>query len=408
MLSWTTAGESHGPALIALMEGMPAGVPVTTEMIRDALAERRLGYGRGARQSFERDEVTILSGVRHGWTTGAPIAIEIGNSEWPKWQAVMSADPVDEAELRVDAGKGDSREMSRNKKLQAPRPGHADLAGMISYRTDDARNILERASARETAARVALGALARSLLRVVAGTEVIGHVVEVGNVSGEPVVLPVPGDRAALQASSMRTLDPKLEEAFTTVVDSAKEGGDTVGGVVEVVAWNVPLGLGSHVSSEMKLDAQIAAALMGVQSAKAVEIGDGFAAARSFGSAVQDEIVLESGAVTRSSNRSGGIEGGTSNGEPIVARVGFKPISTIPRALSTVNLSTGEEESAFHQRSDTCQVVPAAVICESMVALIVARALTQRFGGRSVSEVKEQVAGQRRYADSILLREAGE
>lgn len=408
MLSWTTAGESHGPALIALMEGMPAGVPVTTEMIRDALAERRLGYGRGARQSFERDEVTILSGVRHGWTTGAPIAIEIGNSEWPKWQAVMSADPVDEAELRVDAGKGDSREMSRNKKLQAPRPGHADLAGMVSYRTDDARNILERASARETAARVALGALARSLLRVVAGTEVIGHVVEVGNVSGEPAVLPVPGDRSALQASSMRTLAPKLEEAFKAVVDSAKEGGDTVGGVVEVVAWNVPLGLGSHVSSEMKLDAQIAAALMGVQSAKAVEIGDGFAAARSFGSAVQDEIVLESGAVTRSSNRSGGIEGGTSNGEPIVARVGFKPISTIPRALSTVNLSTGEEESAFHQRSDTCQVVPAAVICESMVALIVARALTQRFGGRSVSEVKEQVAGQRRYADSILLREAGE
>ncbi|WRS29693.1 chorismate synthase [Actinomycetaceae bacterium MB13-C1-2] len=406
MLSWTTAGESHGPALIALMEGMPAGVPVTTGMIQEALAERRLGYGRGARQAFERDEVRVISGLRHGRTTGAPITIEIGNSEWPKWQAVMSADPVDEAELRVDAGKGDSREMSRNKKLTTPRPGHADLAGMVSYRTDDARNILERASARETAARVALGALARSLLREVAGTEIIGHVVEVGTVKGR-AAFPGATDRDALQASPMRTLDPSLDEAFRAVVDSAKEGGDTVGGVVEVVAWNVPLGLGSHVSSEMKLDAQIAAALMGIQSAKAVEIGDGFTAARSFGAAVQDEIVLRSGAVTRSSNRSGGIEGGTSNGEPVVARVGFKPISTVPRALSTVNLSTGEEESAFHQRSDTCQVVPAAVICESMVALVLARALTERFGGRSLGEVREQLEVHQRYVDSVLSQEAG-
>lgn len=407
MLSWTTAGESHGPALIALMEGMPAGVPVTTEMIRQALAERRLGYGRGSRQSFEKDEVRVLAGVRHGLTTGAPIAVEVANSEWPKWQAVMSSDPVDKEQLEVDAGKGDKREMSRNKKLTTPRPGHADLAGMVSYRADDARNILERASARETASRVVLGCIARSFLRAVADIEVIGHVVGVGHVNAPDAALPTAASRADLAASSMRTLDPALESNFRAVIDEAKESGDTVGGVVEVVAWNVPIGLGSHVSSDMKLDAQIAAALMGIQSAKAVEIGDGFDAARNFGSKVQDQIVLESGSVTRSSNRSGGIEGGTSNGEPIVARVGFKPISTIPRALSTVNLATGEDESAFHQRSDTCQVVPAAVISEAMVELVLARALTERYGGRSLSEVREQVEVQHAYAEKILSFEPG-
>lgn len=408
MLSWTTAGESHGPALIALMEGLPAGVTVTTAMIKESLAERRLGYGRGARQAFEQDEVQILSGVRHGKTTGAPIAIQIGNSEWPKWEAVMCADPVDETALQVDAGKGDTREMSRNKKLTTPRPGHADMAGMISYRTDDARNILERASARETAARVALGSIARSFLQELADVAVVGHVVSVGGVEGRRGQLPTAESREALKASPMRTVDSELESAFVKEVDDAKAAGDTVGGIVEVVAWNVPLGLGSHVSSETKLDAQIAAALMGIQSAKAVEIGGGFRSAGLRGSQVQDEIVLDDGKVTRTSNRSGGIEGGTSNGQPIVARVGFKPISTVPRALKTVNLDTGEQQSAFHQRSDICQVVPAAVICESMVELVLTRAVTERFGGRSLAEVRQQLAVHQQYVDSILSRRVEE
>lgn len=404
MLQWSTAGESHGPALIALLEGMPAGVPVTTDSIRDALAERRLGYGRGARQAFEQDEVTILAGVRHGVTTGAPIAIQIGNSEWPKWEQVMSADPVPPEALLVDAGKGDQREMSRNRRLTAPRPGHADLAGMISYRTDDARNILERASARETAARVALGSVARSFLREACGIEVVGHVVAVGGVNRQGQ-LPEGRDREQLRSSPMRTLDSEAEKQFAEVVDQAKKAGDTVGGIAEVVAWNVPLGLGAHVSADMKLDGQIAAALMGIQSAKAVEIGDGFAACASPGSKAQDQIALRDGRVARLSNRSGGIEGGTSNGQPIVARVGFKPISTVPRALSTVNLETGEEETAFHQRSDTCQVVPAAVIAESMMELVLARALTERFGGHSLQEVREQIQVHQRYVDSVLTAE---
>lgn len=405
MLQWFTAGESHGPALIALMEGMPAGVPVTTESVREALAERRLGYGRGARQQFEQDEIRILAGVRHGFTTGAPIAIEIANSEWPKWEQVMSADPVPDSALQVDAGKGDVREMSRNKKLTAPRPGHADLAGMISYRADDARDILERASARETAARVALGSIARAFLCEACGTTVVGHVVAVGPVNGRGA-LPEASDREALASSPMRTTDADLEQEFTQVVDRAKADGDTVGGVAEVVAWNVPVGLGSHVSADQKLDARIAAALMGIQSAKAVEIGDGLAACAAFGSEAQDPIAVQDGRISRTSNRSGGIEGGTSNGQPIVARVGFKPISTVPRALPTVNLDSGESQTAFHQRSDTCQVVPAAVIAESMVELTLAAALTERFGGRSVAEVREQIAVQRAYEDSVLQVEA--
>ena len=401
MLHWSTAGESHGPALIALMEGMPAGVAITTQDIKDALAQRRVGHGRGARQAFEADEVRFLAGVRHGETTGAPIAIEIKNSEWPKWEKVMSADPVPAEDLMVDAGKGDRREMSRNKKLTTPRPGHADLAGMASYRTGDARNILERASARETAARVALGALAGALLTQACKVEVLGHVVSVGDVTGS-APLPKPGDRQALNHSPMRTLDKGSESAFITKIDQTRTAGDTIGGVVEVVAWGVPLGLGSHVASDQKLDAALAAALMSIQSAKGVEIGDGFETSRRPGSLAHDAMGVRGGLVVRDTNRAGGIEGGTSNGEPIVARVAFKPISTVPARLPTVDLETGEPAGAFHQRSDTSQVVPGAVIAEAAVQLTLARALTERFGGRSLAEVKEQLEAQQRYVDSVL------
>ena len=406
MLRWTTAGESHGPALIALLEGLPSGVPITTAMIADALQERRGGYGRGARQKFEQDKVRILAGVRHGLSTGAPIAVEIGNSEWPKWEAVMSADPVDPSVLQIDAGKGDVREMSRNRRLTAPRPGHADLAGMVSYRLDDARDVLERASARETAARVALGAIARSFLAVTADICVLSHVVSVGPVHGCGA-LPRPEERDVLRQSPLRTTSEVDAKRFAAEIDKAKAGADTIGGVAEVVAWNVPLGLGSHVSSEEKLDARIAAALMSIQSAKAVEIGDGFTAAAAFGSSAHDEMVVENGTVSRLTNRAGGIEGGTSNGQVIRASVGFKPISTVPRGQRTVDLVTGTAASAFHQRSDTAQVVPGAVIAQAMVELVLAQALTERFGGRSVDEVRAQLQIHLDYVQGRLrMREA--
>ena len=402
MLHWYTAGESHGPALVALMEGMPAGVAITTTDVKDALARRRAGYGRGARQKFEQDRVRFLAGVRHGVTTGAPIAIEIANSEWPKWEKVMSADPVDPSELLVDAGRGDGREMSRNKRLSTPRPGHADLAGMVSYRTDDARNILERASARETAARVALGALARALLTQACGVEVLGHVVSVGDVSAKGGELPAPGQRERLDSSPVRTLDPGAEASFVAKIDETKAAGDTIAGVIEVVAWNVPSGLGSHVTCTQKLDAALAGALMSIQSAKAVEIGDGFETARRPGSRAHDAINVVEGSVGRETNRAGGIEGGTSNGQPIVARVGFKPISTVPNALPTVDLQTGLPAGAFHQRSDTSQVVPAAVIAEAAVELVLAQFLTERFGARSLPELQEQLAAQEAYVRAVL------
>lgn len=406
MLKWQTAGESHGPALVALMEGVPSGVSVTTELVRDALAERRLGYGRGARQKFEQDHVEILAGVRHGKTTGAPIAILIHNSEWPKWEKVMSADPVAPEDLMVDAGKGDPRELGRNKKLTSPRPGHADYAGMLSYRLDDARDVLERASARETAARVALGAIAKQVLAEVSGTVVVGHVVSVGPVSADTTVLPTPDQREALRAKPTRTLDPKADKAFQEVIDKTKKSGDTVGGVVETVAWNVPVGLGSHVESKRKLDARLAGELMSIQSAKAVEIGGGLETAATPGSSAHDEMGVKDGTITRSTNRAGGIEGGTSNGMPIVTRVGFKPISTVPRALSSVDLKTGQTTRAFHQRSDTSQVVPAAVIAEASVALVLAEALLERFGGHSLEEVRGQWQLQEDYVNGRTRVEA--
>lgn len=392
MLRWLTAGESHGPALVATLEGMPSGVELTTQTIRDALARRRLGAGRGARQKFEADEVRILGGVRHGLTTGAPIVIEIANSEWPKWEKVMSADPVSPEDLLVDAGKGDEREVARNRALTKPRPGHADLPGVLSYDLDEIRPILERASARETAARVALGACVEAFLRQLANIELVSHVVGVGPCEAKSSRLPLPSDEEHLNASPMRALDKDDESEFLACVEETRAAGDTVGGIVEVVAWNVPIGVGTHVQSDRRLDAQLAAALMSIQSVKGVEIGDGFAQSRLPGSQAHDEIIRAAdGTLTRASNRAGGIEGGTSNGQAIVVRAAFKPISTVPRALRTVDLATGEDARALHQRSDTCQVVPGAVIAEAEVALVLARALSDHAGGNSLRECKRNL-----------------
>lgn len=392
MLRWLTAGESHGPALVATLEGMPSGVELTTQTIRDALARRRLGAGRGARQKFEADDVRILGGVRHGLTTGAPIVIEIANSEWPKWEKVMSADPVSPEELLVDAGKGDEREVARNRALTKPRPGHADLPGVLSYDLDEIRPILERASARETAARVALGACVEAFLRQLANIELVSHVVGVGPCEAKSSRLPLPSDEELLNASPMRALDKDDESEFLACVEETRAAGDTVGGIVEVVAWNVPIGVGTHVQSDRRLDAQLAAALMSIQSVKGVEIGDGFAQSRLLGSQAHDEIIRAAdGTLTRASNRAGGIEGGTSNGQAIVVRAAFKPISTVPRALRTVDLATGEDARALHQRSDTCQVVPGAVIAEAEVALVLARALSDHAGGNSLRECKRNL-----------------
>ena len=392
MLRWLTAGESHGPALVATLEGMPSGVELTTQTICDALARRRLGAGRGARQKFEADEVRILGGVRHGLTTGAPIVIEIANSEWPKWEKVMSADPVSPEELLVDAGKGDEREVARNRALTKPRPGHADLPGVLSYDLDEIRPILERASARETAARVALGACVEAFLRQLANIELVSHVVGVGPCEAKLSRLPLPSDEELLNASPMRALDKDDESEFLACVEETRAAGDTVGGIVEVVAWNVPIGVGTHVQSDRRLDAQLAAALMSIQSVKGVEIGDGFAQSRLLGSQAHDEIIRAAdGTLTRASNRAGGIEGGTSNGQAIVVRAAFKPISTVPHALRTIDLATGEDARALHQRSDTCQVVPGAVIAEAEVALVLARALSDHAGGNSLRECKRNL-----------------
>ncbi|MDY3677774.1 MAG: chorismate synthase [Actinomyces urogenitalis] len=399
MLRWTTAGESHGQALTALLEGVPAGVEITSEQISRALARRRLGHGRGARQAFEADALTILGGVRHGRTIGSPVALQIGNSEWPKWSVVMSPDPVDPAALLVDAGTGDEREIARNRPLTRPRPGHADLSGILKYDLPDARPVLERASARETAARVALGAVASALLEQVAGIQLVSHVVRVGSVAlPDDAARPTPQDEARLSADPVRCTDPQVSARMVAEIDAAKKSADTLGGVVEVVATEVPVGLGSYVEAERRLDARLASALMGIQAVKGVEIGDGFAEAARRGSAAHDEILaVSSGRLERASNRAGGIEGGISNGADIVVRAAYKPISTVPRALRTIDLADGSAATGLHQRSDTTAVVPGAVIAEAMVALVLAQALLEKTGGDSVSEA-------RRNLESYLAR----
>ncbi|MGV0634147.1 chorismate synthase [Mycolicibacillus trivialis] len=381
MLRWTTAGESHGRALIAVVEGMVAGVPVTADDIAAQLARRRLGYGRGARMKFEQDQVSVLAGVRHGITLGGPIAVEIGNTEWPKWQAVMSPDPVDPADLEV----------ARNAPLTRPRPGHADYAGMLKYGFDDARPVLERASARETAARVAAGTVARAFLREALGVEVLSHVIAIG--ASEPYTGPPPqaGDLPAIDASPVRAHDKAAEESMIAEIEAAKADGDTLGGVVEVVATGLPVGLGSFTSGDNRLDSQLAGAVMGIQAIKGVEIGDGFATARRRGSAAHDEMYPGADGVGRSTNRAGGLEGGMTNGQPVRVRAAMKPISTVPRALATVDMATGEEAVAIHQRSDVCAVPAAGVVAETMVALVLARAALAKFGGDSLTETRRNI-----------------
>ncbi|WP_188310083.1 chorismate synthase [Streptomyces sp. CBMA123] len=391
-LRWLTAGESHGPALVATLEGLPAGVPVTTDVVADALARRRLGYGRGARMKFEQDEVTFLGGVRHGLTMGSPVAIMVGNTEWPKWEQVMSADPVDPEVL---AG------LARNEALTRPRPGHADLAGMQKYSIDEARPILERASARETAARVALGAVARAYLREVAGIEIVSHVVELAAAKAPAGVLPLPADEARLDADPVRCLDADASKAMVAEIDQAHKDGDTLGGVVEVLAYGVPVGLGSHVHWDRRLDARLAAALMGIQAIKGVEVGDGFELARVPGSKAHDEIVPTTEGVKRTSGRSGGTEGGLSTGEVLRVRAAMKPIATVPRALQTLDVRTGEPAKAHHQRSDVCAVPAAGIVAEAMVALVLADAVNEKFGGDNVSETRRNVQG---YLDNLIIR----
>ena len=393
MLQWMTAGESHGEALTAVLEGMPAGVRITSEDIRAALARRRLGHGRGARQAFERDELRVLGGIRHGSTIGSPVALQIGNSEWPRWSTVMSTDPVSPDELLIDAGTGDEREIARNRPLTRPRPGHADLPGMLKYDLPEARPVLERASARETAARVALGALAEALLAQVAGIRLVSHVVRIGSVAlPDDVPPPSAEDTARLDADPVRCTDPATSAAMVAEIDAARKDGDTLGGVVEVIATGVPVGLGTHVSADRRLDTRLASALMGIQAVKGVEIGDGFAEAARRGSAAHDEIIsVVSGTLTRATNRAGGIEGGISNGSDVRVRAAFKPISTVPRALRTVDLVTGEAATGLHQRSDVCAVVPGAVIAQAMTALVLADLLLDKTGGDSADEARRNL-----------------
>lgn len=392
VLRWITAGESHGRALVALVEGMVAGVEVTSAEIAEQLARRRLGYGRGARMKFEADEVTVLAGLRHGVTLGGPIAIEIGNSEWPKWEQVMAPDPVDDADLEASA---------RNAPLTRPRPGHADFAGMLKYGFDDARPILERASARETAARVAAGTVARQFLRQVAGIEIVSHVISIGASEPYEGPPPQPADLAAIDASPVRAFGAAAETSMITEIEAAKRDGDTLGGVVEVVASGVPIGLGSHVSGETRLDARLAGALMGIQAIKGVEVGDGFETARRRGSLAHDEMVPGPDGVERSTNRAGGLEGGMTNGQSVRVRAAMKPISTVPRALATVDMATGETASAIHQRSDVRAVPAAGVVAETMVALVLAQALLEKFGGDSIAET---AANLQAYLERIAAR----
>ncbi|PPL20585.1 chorismate synthase [Microterricola pindariensis] len=383
MLRWLTAGESHGPELIAVIEGLPAGVPIALDDIRADLARRKLGYGRGARMKFEQDELNISGGVRHGQSLGSPVALRIGNSEWPKWKDVMSAEPIDESKL----GRG------RGAALTRPRPGHADLVGMQKYDFDEARPVLERASARETAARVALGAVARSFLSEL-GIRLVSHTLSIGPVRvPEGSALPTPDDVDTLDADPLRCFDPATSALMVAEVDDAHKEGDTLGGVVEVLAYGVPPGLGSYVHGDRRLDAQLSSALMGIQAIKGVEVGDGFLTTTRRGSQAHDELFVDGGEIVRASDKAGGIEGGMSTGTLLRVRAGMKPIATVPHSLRTVDVATGEAASAHHQRSDVCAVPAAGVVAEAMVALTLANAMLEKFGGDSIGETRRNLAG---------------
>jgi chorismate synthase len=382
MLRWITAGESHGPELVAVLEGLPAGIEITTADVQAALARRRLGYGRGARMKFEQDEVSLSGGVRHGLTMGGPVAITVANTEWPKWQDVMSADPVESEKLTG----------ARAEALTRPRPGHADFTGMQKYGFLDSRPVLERASARETAARVALGAVASSFLNQL-GIELVTHTVGIGPVmASADLPVPTPSDVEMLDADPMRCFNPEVSAAMVAEVDECHKDGDTLGGVVETLVYGLPPGLGTFVHWDRRLDSQLAAALMGIQAIKGVEVGDGFETAKRRGSVAHDEIERDSdGIVRRLSHRAGGVEGGMSNGEVLRVRAAMKPISTIPKALATIDVATGEAAKAHHQRSDVCAVPAAGVVAEAMVALVIANSVLEKFGGDSVAETKRNL-----------------
>ncbi|MEV4002905.1 chorismate synthase [Actinomadura sp. NPDC049753] len=392
MLRWLTAGESHGPALTAIVEGLPAGVRVTSGDIAEELRRRRLGHGRGARMKFEQDKVTIIGGVRHGATLGGPVAIEVGNTEWPKWETVMSADPVDADVLAAQA---------RNAPLSQPRPGHADLVGMQKYGFDDARPVLERASARETAARVALGTVAKAFLKQALGVDVLSHVIALGEVEAPEGVLPEPGDLARVDESPVRCFDGEASERMVAHIDETKKAGDTLGGVVEVLAYGLPPGLGSHVHWDRRLDSRLAGILMGIQAIKGVELGDGFTTARRPGSRAHDEIDATAGGIRRRTNRAGGVEGGMTTGEVLRVRAAMKPISTVPRRLDTIDVTTGEPAKAINQRSDVTAVPAAGVVAEAMVALVLADAALEKFGGDSAEETARNLRG---YLSSLTIK----
>ncbi|WP_067471334.1 chorismate synthase [Dietzia timorensis] len=393
VLKWTTAGESHGQSLVAMVEGMVAGVGIVREDIATQLGRRKLGYGRGARMKFEQDALRLLTGIRHGKTIGSPIAIEIGNTEWPKWEQIMSADPIDPAEISDQA---------RAAKLTRPRPGHADYAGMLKYDFDDARMVLERASARETASRVVCGTIARNFLRELFGTEVISHVISIGESAPYEGPTPEPSDLAAIDDSPVRAFGSEAETDMISRIEAAKKAGDTLGGVVEVIVDALPIGLGSHISGPERLDSQLAGELMGIQAIKGVEVGDGFTTARRRGSQAHDEIYVDDSGVTRSTNRAGGLEGGMTNGQQLRVRAAMKPISTVPRALSTVDMSDGSKASAIHQRSDVCAVPAAGVVAEAAVACVVARAVLAKFGGDSIAETRRNFEAYRERVSERL------
>ncbi|GAB3080763.1 chorismate synthase [Pedococcus soli] len=388
MLRWLTAGESHGPALLATIEGLPAGVEVTSKDVAAALARRRLGFGRGARMKFEQDEVEFLGGLRHGVTMGSPLAIRIGNTEWPKWETVMSPDPVSDEAYAASDDVNAEKEVARNRPLTRPRPGHADLVGMQKYGFDDARPVLERASARETAARVALGEVAARFLEQAYGIRLVSHTVAIGTAGvSDDAELPTPDQVEQIDADPVRTLDADGSAAMVAEVEAAKKDGDTLGGVVEVLAYGLPPGLGSHVHWDRRLDSQLAGALMGIQAIKGVEVGDGFRTAARRGSTAHDEMERDAdGTIRRRTGRAGGTEGGMSTGQVLRVRAAMKPISTVPRALDTIDTTGAEAAKAIHQRSDVCAVPAAGVVAEAMVALVLAQACVEKFGGDSVTE----------------------
>ncbi|HEY1825104.1 MAG TPA: chorismate synthase [Acidimicrobiales bacterium] len=386
MLRFLTAGESHGPSLSVIVEGLPAGLAIDEETITRELARRRLGYGRGPRMRFERDEVRLIGGVRHGRSLGSPVSIEILNTEWPKWEQEMSAAPG-----------------SPSKRLTAPRPGHADLAGMQKYGFDDARDVLERASARETAARVAAGALAKALLDSI-GVRVLSHVVRIGTAATPPELRPQMSDLEGIDASEVRCFDAASEDAMIAEIKAAAKVGDSLGGVAEVIAYGVPVGLGSHVHWDRKLDGLLAGALMSIQAVKAVEIGDGMIQASQRGSVAHDAIARDDshvlgGGYVRRSDHAGGLEGGVSSGAPLIARVAMKPLATLNRpVLETVDTATGESTVSFKERTDVTAVPAMGVVAEAMVALVLANEAVRKFGGDSVAEF---VRNERSYLENL-------